>query len=388
MQKVHLRRTKRLLAGHLWIFSNEIHESPRKYPAGSIVEIYDMRETFMGMGYINPGSLIAVRLLTREKRPIDRDFLKERISEALELRYRLLSGSDSCRLVFSEGDYLPGLIVDRYGDCIVLQLLTAGMEALKETLIELIDSMVAPGVIVLRNDSRSRVLEGLPLYKEIVKGELAQLPVIHEEGLKFEIDPYEGQKTGFFLDQKNNRRELGQMVTGGRGLDLFCYTGAWTMRLAAAGADVIAVDASERAVEKGKRNALLNGLQDRVNFIKEDIFSFLKKERATEERSCDFIVCDPPAFVKSGEKLREGVRAYTELNESCMNLLKKGGILATSSCSYHLDREMFLEMLRMAARRAGRRARLLALRSQGKDHPVLLTMPETEYLKCAFLLVD
>lgn len=388
MQKVHLKRTKRLLAGHLWVFSNELYESPRNYPPGALVELYDMRETFVGIGYINPGSLIAVRLLTRERRPVNKEFMRDRIREALALRERLLPGCSGLRLIYSEGDYLPGLIVDRYGDCLVLQLLTSGMEALRETIIELLDQMIAPGVIVLRNDSRWRALEGLPLHREIVKGDLKILPLIKEDGLLFQVDPYEGQKTGFFLDQRENRQAIGEMIRGGRGLDLFCYTGAWSVRIAAAGADVTAVDASERAIDHGRRNAELNGLLERVNFIKEDIFSFLHGELDKSERAYDFIVCDPPAFVKSAEKLREGVRAYGELNESCMKLLKRGGILATSSCSYHLDKEMFLDTLRVAARRSGRRLRLIALRSQGRDHPVLLSMPETEYLKCAFLIVD
>jgi 23S rRNA (cytosine1962-C5)-methyltransferase len=388
LPKVHLKRTKRLLAGHLWIFSNELHEGPRNYSPGAVVELYDMREAFMGMGYINPKSLIAVRLLTRERIRIDKEFIGVRIRAALHLRQRFFSGSNALRLVFSEGDYLPGLVVDRYGECIVIQLLTAGMEALKETIVELLDDIISPDVIVLRNDSRSRSLEGLPLYREIIKGDLAALPVVNESGLLFEVDPYGGQKTGFFLDQRENRRALAEMLKGGRGLDLFCHTGGWAIRLAASGAEVTAVDASERAVAMGRRNAALNGLQENVAFLKEDVFLFLRAELERGERRYDFIVCDPPAFVKSGEKIKEGVRAYGEINEACMKLLKAGGILATSSCSYHIARELFLDTLRVAARHAGRRLRLLELRSQAKDHPVLLSMPETEYLKCAFLLVD
>jgi 23S rRNA (cytosine1962-C5)-methyltransferase len=388
MLKVHLKRTRRLLAGHLWVFSNELHESPRNYSAGALVELYDMKETFLGVGYINPHSLIAVRMLSRERRPVDREFIEERVRDAVTLRERLFAGSSGVRLIYSEGDYLPGLIVDRYGDCLVLQLLTCGMEALKETIIEVLDRALKPAVIVMRNDGRSRALEGLPLYKEIVKGGLESLPVINENGLLFEVDPYEGQKTGFFLDQRENRQALAEMIKGGRGLDLFCYTGAWSVRLAAAGAEVTAADASERAIAQARKNAELNNLHHKVTFVREDIFSFLEAELREGKERYDFIVCDPPAFVKSAEKLREGVRAYGELNESCMKLLKRGGILATSSCSYQLGREMFLDVLRVAARHAGRRLRMLELRSQCRDHPVLLSMPETEYLKCAFLLVD
>jgi 23S rRNA (cytosine1962-C5)-methyltransferase len=388
LPKVHLKRTKRLLAGHLWIFSNELYESPKNYPPGAVVELYDMREAFMGMGYINPKSLIAVRLLTREKIRIDKEFFGARISSALQLRERFFSGNNALRLVFSEGDYLPGLVVDRYGGCLVVQLLTAGMEAFKAMIVELLDDMINPEVIVLRNDSRSRSLEGLPREKKIVKGDLNAFPVISEGGLLFEVDPYEGQKTGFFLDQRENRRALAEFLNGGRGLDLFCYTGGWALRLAASGVEVTAVDSSESAITLGARNAGLNGLQEKAAFIKKDVFLFLRAELETRERRYDFIVCDPPAFVKSGETIKEGVRAYGGLNESCMKLLKPGGILATSSCSYHIDKGLFLDTLRVAARHAARRVRLLELRSQAKDHPVLLSMPETEYLKCAFLLVD
>lgn len=388
MQKIHLKRTKRLLSGHLWVFSNELYESPKKYAPGSVVELYDRRETFLGMGYINPNSLIAVRILTRENRSIDREFLAGSIGKALELRSRIMPGKTMLRLVYSEGDYLPGLIVDRYGGCLVVQLLTFGMENLREMITGLLDELVRPDVIILKNDSRSRILEGLPLYKEIIKGDLNSLPIGEEDGLFFEIDPYEGQKTGFFLDQSENRKALAEIGVKGTGLDLFCYTGAWAIRLASKGANVTAVDSSERALCIGRRNAELNRFQNRVNFIRDDIFTFLEDELRSGQKKYDFIVCDPPAFIKSAERLKEGLRAYTELNEKCMRLVKQGGLMVTSSCSYQLGKDVFMEMLRSASRHSKRGLRLIALRSQGPDHPVLLSMPESEYLKCAFLIVD
>jgi 23S rRNA (cytosine1962-C5)-methyltransferase len=387
--KVHLKRTKRLLAGHLWVFSNELYENPKKYSPGSVVEVYDMRDTFMGTGYINPHSLIAIRLLSRDRVLVDREFLRGRIEAALKMRRLFFKTKDALRLIFSEGDYLPGLIADRYGGCVVLQFLTFGMEILKDAIVGLIDEILEPEVIVVRNDSRSRTVEGLPLYKETAKGAFPFLPVIHEEGIVFEVDPYEGQKTGFFLDQKENRSAFAKFVNEGKGLDLFCHTGAWSLQLASAGAEkVTGVDESERAVKQAERNAELNGLQDKVRFVKDEVFSFLKKELETGEGRYDFIVLDPPAFVKSASKIKEAVRAYRDLNETCVRLLGPGGFLATSSCSYHLGREMFLDMLRDSGKAAGRSLRLLELRSQDKDHPVLLSMPETEYLKCAFLAVD
>jgi 23S rRNA (cytosine1962-C5)-methyltransferase len=388
IKKVHLKRTKRLLGGHLWVFSNEIYENAGHYGPGSLVEVYDMHDLYLGIGYINPQSLISIRLLTRDKERIHREFLQRRIRDALQLRKRLIGKRDAFRLIYSEGDYLPGLIVDKYANCLVLQFLTAGMEGLRDIIIEILDELFNPEIMVLRNDSRIRTLEGLPLSKEVIKGDLQKLPVFEEDGLFFEVDPYEGQKTGFFLDQRENRTFLKTFVKGGKGLDLFSYLGAWSMHLAASGAEVVGVDASEKAVSQGQKIAERNGLKERVLFLKDDVFSFLQKELESGEKKYDFIVLDPPAFVKSAAKIKEAIKAYRELNEMSMRLIKPGGILATSSCSYHLSKEMFVELLHTAGRNARRGLRLIAMRSQGPDHPVLLSMPETEYLKCAFLIVD
>jgi len=388
MERIKLRTTKRLLAGHLWVFSNELAASPKGFSPGEIVEVHGPRDEFLGVGYINPQSLIAVRVLTREREEPGREFFKRRIIDALQMRERFLKGKNAYRAVYSEGDYLPGLIVDRFDAALSAQFLTAGMEAQKELLIDILDEVFNPDLIVLRNDSKIRTLEGLPLYKETVKGTLETLPLINEEGIRFEVNPYEGQKTGFFLDQAENRKALKELINEGLGLDLFSYSGAWGMHLASKGAMVTCVDESERALNEGRRNAELNGLAERMNFVKADVFNFLAEESAKDRERYDFIVLDPPAFVKSAKKIKEAVKAYRTLNARCMGLLKRGGLLATSSCSYHLGRELFLDMLRGAAKDSGRGARLLALRSQGKDHPVLIPMPETEYLKCAFLIID
>lgn len=388
METVHLKRTKRLLAGHLWVFSNELSENPKKYAPGSLVEVHDMKNACLGTGYINPHSLIAIRLLSRGKATVDKAFIRLGIRRALELRKRFFDGADAFRAVFSEGDYLPGLIVDRYGPCLVVQFLTLGIEMLRETILEVLDELFAPETIVLRNDSRVRRLEGLQLEKAVVKGDLKNLPVIREDGVLFEIDPLEGQKTGFFLDQRMNRISLKRFVRGGTGLDLFSYSGAWAMQCAAVGAVVSCVDSSGKALGLASGNAALNGFQESVHLIEEDVFAFLGRESSLRGRTYDFIVCDPPAFVKSSKDIKEAVRAYRELNEQCMRLLKPGGILATSSCSYHLSKELFVEMLNAAARNTSRGLRLLEMRSQAPDHPVLLSMSETDYLKCAFLVVD
>jgi len=388
MKKVHLKRSRRILHGHLWIFSNEIEENLRDFVPGSLVQIFDRKETLIGSGYINPKSLIAARVLTREDIPLDRTFFSNSLRRAIDLRGNILADAVNCRLVFSEADYLPGLIVDRYGSCVVVQFLTAGMEQQKDLILDLLDEILSPETIVVRNDSRSRLLEGLPQYKELRKGGLEPLPVIEEEGVRFTVDPMEGQKTGFFLDQRENRSAFARLVKHGRGLDLFCHTGSWSLRLAAAGrVQVTGVDSSERAVRQAEQNAAMNNLQEKAGFVISDVFEFLKRQEAAAD-ACDFIVCDPPAFVKSASKIREAVRAYTDLNAACMRLLKPGGLLATSSCSYHLQKDMFIELLLAAAHASGRSLRLLAMRSQAMDHPVLLAMPETEYLKCAFLVVD
>ena len=387
-QPVHLKRSRRLLHGHLWIFSNEIHENLKTYTPGCIVGVYDHRNTFLGTGYINPNSLIAVRLLSHERAVIDKEFLRRKILNAVRLREKLIGSQDACRLIFSEGDYLPGLIVDKYLGSIVVQITTAGMEAMKAIILELLVEVLQPDTVILRNDGRSRLLEGLTLYKEIVMGEPGTRPVINEDGIKLEIDSFEGQKTGFFLDQRENRGAFKKIAGTGRGLDLFCYNGAWSLALALSGAEMTGVDVSERSVVEARKNAELNGLQDRARFVSRDVFDYLKQELQERSGRYDFIVCDPPAFVKTAAKIKEAVRAYTDLNASCMRLIRPGGLLATSSCSYHLKKDMFIDMLLAAARDARRSLRLISLRSQAMDHPVLLAMPETEYLKCAFLVVD
>lgn len=384
MEKVILRRTSRILAGHLWIFSNELLTSPKNYEPGSLVEVYDNKGNFIGIGYINPNSLISIRLLTREREIINPDFFRKRIINAINYRKRFLTEDSSFRVIYSEGDFLPGLIVDKYAWCIVIQFLTLGMEKMEEMVVSVLDEIFSPHVIVIRNDSHSRILEGLSLEKKIVKGNLENLPIINEGDVLIEVDPISGQKTGFFLDQRENRIALSSYIKEGSGLDLFCYSGAWGLQLTKNGAFVTFVDESESALLMAKRNSELNGLEDRCNFVKDDVFNFLRKE-AESCNSYDFIVLDPPSFVKSKAKVKEALKGYREINAIAMRLVKKGGVLATSSCSYHIERAMFLDMLRDSARDAKRNPRIIEYRSQARDHPIRLSVPETEYLKCAFL---
>ncbi|MBN2358376.1 MAG: class I SAM-dependent rRNA methyltransferase [Deltaproteobacteria bacterium] len=388
MRQVAVSRSKRILAGHPWIFANELAQSPKGHQPGELVEVVDRHGVFLGIGYINPASLIAVRLLTRQREAIDKSFFRARIAAALARRERWIGDRCHGRLVFGESDGLPGLIVDRYSDCLAVQLSTAGMEALRPLLLEVCDELLAPRAIVLRNDVPARALEGLPLYKEVAKGAAEPPPEVEEDGVRFAVDLYRGQKTGLFLDQRDNRVALRRLIGGGQALDLFCYTGAWALHLAAAGAQVTGVDASAWAIQQARENALRNRLQERVRFVEHDVLDYLRRSGGEGGRLFDAAVVDPPAFVKSKSKLRSGLRAYRELNALVFGVVKPGGIVASSSCSHHVDRQSFIELLRQAARDAQREVRLLALRGQALDHPIALAVPETEYLKCAFLEVS
>lgn len=386
IEKVYLRRSSRIRSGHLWVFSNEIEGSLKRFKAGTIVRVYERTSNLLGIGYINPHSLISIRLLTNQPEEIDKDFFRKRINCALDYRKRLNLDSDSFRVLYSESDLLPGLIVDLYKDILVLQILTFGMELLKETIIEVIDQIFHPVSIVLRNDSPFRRLEGLPLEKKVIKGDCSDV-VIREGDLFFHVDTLSGQKTGFFLDQRENRLVFSKLTGKGKGLDLFCYSGAWAIHMASSGAQVIGVDESDHAIEMSKRNAEINNLSERCRFIKTNVFDFLNEEIRVGNRY-DYIVLDPPAFVKSKEKIKEAIRAYRKINADAMRLLNNNGLLATSSCSHHISREAFLDILRAASKDAGKKFRLIEMRSQAKDHPILLSMPETEYLKCAILEVQ
>lgn len=390
MRVIRLKKNeeRRAVAGHPWIFSNEIEGSLRDALPGELVDVLDWRGRFVGRGYINPRSLIAVRLLSRRAdEEIGREFFRRRLAEALDYRRRFLPGVTSCRLVFGEADFLPGLIIDRYGDCLVMQVLTAGMDVQLETIVDLLDEMLSPRAIVLRNDAAARELEGLPQEKRVLRGELPGPVDIEENGVRFSIDLMEGQKTGFFLDQRDNRRLAGELCRGLKVLDCFSYVGAWSLHAARGGArKVTGLDASAAAVAAASANAALNGLDDICEFRRTDVFDELKRLSDAGERfGC--VILDPPAFVKSKTKLHEGLRGYREINVRALKIIEPGGILATCSCSHHVDRRSFLSMIAGAAADAGRRVRMLEYRSQSADHPVNPAIPETEYLKSVFLQV-
>jgi 23S rRNA (cytosine1962-C5)-methyltransferase len=382
---IHKGHERRLLLGHPWVFSNEIASDLRDYEPGSLVDVYTHGGTFVGRGYINPRSLITVRILAQRREIIDSAFFRCRLEAALRRRERLLPGVQSYRLVYSEGDLLPGLIIDRYGDHLVLQTLTLGMDLRTEAICEALEGLMQPQAIVARNDVGIRSLEGLAHEKKVLRGSL-QAPVeVWELDVRFRVDPWEGQKTGFYLDQRDNRCTLRPLLAGERVLDAFCYTGAWALHAARAGArEVVAVDESTRAVQCANDQAKDNGLEQVCHFTTADVFDFLKEVDTRHERF-DCIVLDPPAFVKSRSKVREGLQGYWEINRRAMRLVKPGGYLITCSCSYHVDPDTFRTTLSRAARAARRSAMLLEMRSQARDHPVLLPLSESAYLKCAVL---
>lgn len=377
---------KRIRNGHPWIFSNEIAEITGEGTAGSAAEIFSAGGDYLGTGYHNPRSLIAVRLLTKRREDIDtEEFYRQRILRALQYRRDLYPGWETFRAVYGEGDFLPGLVVDKYGDYLSVQFLTAGIESRKELIIAALHDIFVPKGIVARNDVAVRSLEGLAMETEILHGDIPDTVEIDEHGLLFRVGLLTGQKTGHFLDQKENHLLLKGICAGKQVLDCFCYSGSWGVHAAAYGAaSVTAIDSSEKAAALGRENAARNGFASVMRFETEDAFDRLRSLKS-EGRRFDVIVLDPPAFIKSRKLVQEGLKGYLTINRRCMELLSEGGYLLTCSCSHHLDREMFRELLLKAAVQSGRELRLLGVHPQAPDHPVLLAVPETEYLKCVVL---
>ena len=374
----------RLRGGHLWVFSNEIdvRRSPLTgFEPGEACVIVDAHDKPLGIGYVNPNSLICARLVNRNlDHALDRSLIVHRLKVALSLRERLYT-EPYYRLVFGESDALPGLTVDRFGEVIVAQATTAGMERLKDDVTAAIAKVIKPAALVWKNDAAIRALEHLPEYSDAGMQVLPVSLVVREGGLEFEIDPVGGQKTGWFYDQRANRDLLAPYVRGARVLDMFSYLGGWGLRAAAAGAkQVICVDASAPAVAAIARNAQRNGLADRVTAVRADAFEYLKAQRAAREHF-DVVILDPPAFVKRKKDFAEGRIAYRRINEMAMQILARDGILITCSCSYHMPRAALLEAVQQAARHLDRNVQVLAQLQQAPDHPVHPAIPETDYLK-------
>lgn len=390
MKQLQLRQghDRRIRKGHPWIFSNEIGKTEGSPQPGDAVEVYSQQGDFHGTAYFNPHSLIAARLLSYERISIDdSDFFKTRIAAAAAYRQQIYPDSQALRIVHGEGDGLPGLVVDRYGDILSVQFLTLGIDRRKDLICEALAELFQPSAIVARNDVGIRELEGLPLQMEILAGQPPDTTTITEHGLRYRINILHGQKTGHFLDQKENHLALENRVEQRRVLDLFCYTGGWATHAARFGArEVLGIDISAEAVALASENARLNYQENICRFEKADAFEVLRSLKSADERF-GLVILDPPAFVKNKKKLPEATRGYLTINRRAMELVEPGGYLISCSCSYHMQRDLFLDMLRQAASLAGRTVRLLEMRGQAFDHPVLLSCPETDYLKCAILQI-
>lgn len=381
---------RRLRAGHLWVYSNEVdtERSPLKsLTPGQSVEIRDSQDKVIGCGYANPHSLISARLVSRDaEHGLDESLLVHRFKVALALRERLYP-QPYYRLVHAESDGLPGLVVDRYGDVCVVQINTAGMEAVKSAIVHALQRVVAPSHILLRCDSSMRALEGLDSYVEWAEGEGVDELELEENGVRFTAPATGGQKTGWFYDHRANRARLAPYCKGARVLDVFCYGGAWGVQAAVAGAsEVVAVDSSEQALEYAQGNARLNGVEARFRTIRGDALQTLRALRAEREHF-DVVVLDPPAFIKRRKDYRQGLQGYQQLNQAAMQLLSKDGLLVSASCSSHLDESDLLNLILSSARHLDRTAQILELGQQAPDHPVHAGMPETRYLKAAFARV-
>lgn len=375
---------RRLKAGHLWVYSNEIDVT--KTPLtdlepGTAVSIEDASGHVMGTGYVNPHSLISARLISRDPRYVlDQSLITHRLNIALSLREQCFD-KPYYRLVFGESDNLPGLVVDRFGDVLVVQITTAGMERHKEDVIAALDKTIKPVAIVFRNDSPSRQAEALDSYVETVSGSLPATVFVEENGTRFEIDVLTGQKTGWFFDHRMNRARMQQYVNDKRVLDVFSYIGGWGLQALTAGAsEVMCIDASKSAIDQIHHNASLNGFEDKLASVEGDAFEALKSLRQERERF-DVVIVDPPAFIKRKKDFKEGLTAYRRVNQMAMQVLNKGGYLVSASCSFHLKREQLHDTILKASRHVDRNAQLVEQGHQGPDHPVHPAIPETDYLK-------
>ena len=375
-----------LKAGGMWVFDNEIASIMGSFLNGDIVLVRDFDGYPLGKGFINTNSKITVRLLTRdENRKIDSKFWEERVRDAWEYRKKVTE-TGCCRLIFGEADFFPGLVVDKFSDVLVVQSLALGIDRWKEEILELLKKVLKEDGIEIRgvyerSDVKVRRQEGMELYKGFIGPEFPTLVEITENGVKYQVDVKDGQKTGFFLDQKYNRLAIQKLCRDARVLDCFTHTGSFALNAGFAGArEVTGVDASQLAVDQASANARLNHLEDRVRFICEDVFELLPRLEEEGEQY-DVVILDPPAFTKSRSSVKNAVKGYREINLRAMKLVKDGGFLATCSCSHFMTYELFTKTIAQAARSAHRRLRQVEYRTQAPDHPILWSADESYYLK-------
>jgi len=378
------RAAERVRARHLWVYRSDVSDHSAAQ-GGEIVRVTDSRRKTLGSALYSSRSQIALRMIAFEDVEINRSFWKSRLESAEQLRNQVVRDTTAYRLVYGESDLLPSLIIDRYNDCFVVQTLSQGMEALKQMWIELLIESYSPRAIIERNEARVRDLEGLARIGGLLHGNDPGEIVVEESGVRFAVNLIEGQKTGSFLDQRENRiaaRGYGR----GRVLDAFTYQGAFALHLARGAKHVVGVDISAPAIAQAKINAQLNGV-DNVAFVEANVFDFLHEKEQAGERF-DVINLDPPAFAKNRASIQAAKRGYKEINLRAMKMLAPGGTLITSTCSFHMSEDEFLNVLADAAADAGRNIQLIEKRTQSRDHPILISMPETHYLKCMILRVE
>ncbi|WP_423230093.1 class I SAM-dependent rRNA methyltransferase [Caloramator mitchellensis] len=389
MTKVILKYKKGLRAemGHPWIFAGEIDSIDGSFENGDIIEVYNYKNKFIGKGYINTNSQITVRIMTRNKdEEINEEFFRRRIISAWEYRKKVIE-TTSCRVIFGEADFLPALIVDKYSDYLVVQTLSLGIERWKDTIVKILKEVFNPKGIYERNDVPVRELEGLQQTKGFLSEPFETTVVSEENGVKFYVDLENGQKTGYFLDQKENRAALKDIVTGADVLDCFCHTGSFSLHAGYYGAkSVLGIDISQHAVEFARRNAALNGLENVCKFEAHNAFDVLHPW-AKEGKKFDVVILDPPAFTKSKGTVESALRGYKEINLRGMKLLKPGGFLVTASCSHHMTPDLFNQVIMEAAIDAKKTIRQVEYRTQSKDHPILWNSGETLYLKFLILQI-
>jgi 23S rRNA (cytosine1962-C5)-methyltransferase len=376
------RGASRVRNGHLWIYRSDVLDAGDA-DGGSVVAVRDQHGNFVGQALFSDVSQITLRLLTQKDESIDREWWRGRILEATRRRH-VSPDTDAYRLVYSEGDLLPSLIIDRYHDVFVIQTLSQGTEAVKAQLVELLVEEFAPRTVIERNDVKVRLLEGLGMVSGTLYGPGAEQLEIVQHGIRFLVNPLSGQKTGSFLDQRENRLAT-RAIGHGRGLDCFTFNGAFALYLAGVCESVIGIDISSEAVQLARRNAELNNM-NHVEFHEANVFDALRDMENAGERF-DTIVLDPPAFAKNRGSIKAAARGYKEINLRALKLLNPGGVLVTCTCSYHMSEEMFLEIIAEAAIDAHCRLQLVEKRTQASDHPVLLSVPETYYLKCVMVRV-
>jgi 23S rRNA (cytosine1962-C5)-methyltransferase len=384
------REERRIAGGHLWIFSNEVDTARTPLTAfepGALCRVLAGNDRFLGYAYVNPHALICARILGRDPALVPgKSLLVRRLQVALALRERLYA-QPFYRLVYGESDGLPGLVLDRFGDVVVGQIGTVGMEAMKPAILAALDKVIKPTTVIWKNDSGARELEGLPSYVETAMGPSVTEAVVEENGVRYLVPMGQGQKTGWFYDQSYNRQALLKYVHGARVLDVFCYLGAWGLAAARAGArEVLCVDSSAPALELLQRSVLANGLQDVVRSERGDAFDALTALRASGEKF-DVVIVDPPAFIKRRKDLPKGQAAYRKLNQQAMQVLARDGILVSCSCSHHLGQDDLIATIQQAARHVDRFAQLVEVGGHAPDHPIHPAIPETRYLKSLFCRV-